>query len=184
MIIILLLLYKLKFLSITNEGKLPPEITIADLKREHLSKPRNKLLADIFYKAGYIESWGRGTLKMIRECEKVHIPEPVFKEENGVVKVLFELTERIDNNTSQDASEGVNEGVSEGVNEGVNELLLVIMENPGQRVPVLAEKIQRPIKTTERWIKKLKMIDKIEFKGNSKTGGYYSKPPKGHVKRG
>jgi len=35
-------------LSITNEGKLPPEITIADLRREHLSKPRNKLLADIF----------------------------------------------------------------------------------------------------------------------------------------
>jgi len=53
-------------LSITNEGKLPPEITIADLRREHLSKPRNKLLADIFYKAGFIESWGRGTLKMIQ----------------------------------------------------------------------------------------------------------------------
>jgi len=76
-------------LSIANEGKLPPEITIDDLKREHLSKPKNKLLADIFYKAGYIESWGRGTLKIMYECEKANIPEPLFYEEHGVVKICF-----------------------------------------------------------------------------------------------
>jgi len=99
---------------------------------------------------------------MIRECEKVHIPEPVFNEENGVVKVLFELAEKIINITSEDEgvndrdgiSEGLNEGLNEGngiidginvedgVSDGINELLLVIMENPGQRVPVLAEKYE------------------------------------------
>lgn len=65
-------------LSVVNEGKLPPEISVDDLKREHLSKPRNKLVADIFYKAGFVESWGRGTLKIVNECKKAHIPEPVF----------------------------------------------------------------------------------------------------------
>jgi predicted HTH transcriptional regulator len=79
-------------LSIANEGKMPPEITIDDLKREHLSKPRNKLLADIFYKAGFIESWGRGTLKIIRECKIANIPEPLFSEDHGVVKIIFTLT--------------------------------------------------------------------------------------------
>jgi ATP-dependent DNA helicase RecG len=78
-------------LSIANEGKLPPEITIADLRREHLSKPRNKLLADIFYKAGNIETWGMETLKIIRECKIAHIPEPTFYEQHGVVKIVFEL---------------------------------------------------------------------------------------------
>ena len=47
-----------------NEGKLPPEVPVEKLKTEHLSKPRNTLLADVFYKAGFIESWGRGTIKM------------------------------------------------------------------------------------------------------------------------
>ena len=44
---------------ILNEGALPENITIEDLRREHLSKPRNTLIADVFYKAGFIESWGK-----------------------------------------------------------------------------------------------------------------------------
>jgi ATP-dependent DNA helicase RecG len=36
------------------------------------------LLADVFYKAGSIESWGRGTLKMIAECLQQNLPEPEF----------------------------------------------------------------------------------------------------------
>jgi ATP-dependent DNA helicase RecG len=52
-------------LMIMNDGLLPDGITIQDLKKHHLSKPRNFLLADVFYKAGFIESWGSGTLKII-----------------------------------------------------------------------------------------------------------------------
>jgi len=66
------------------------------------------------------------------------------------------------------------EGVSEGVSEGVNVLFLIIKENPGQRVPFLTEKMQKSGKTIERWLKKLKVLGKIEFKGNSKTGGYFA----------
>jgi len=50
-------------LVIMNEGKLPPEVPVEKLKTEHLSKPRNSLLAKAFYLAGFIESWGRGTIK-------------------------------------------------------------------------------------------------------------------------
>ena len=38
-----------------------------------MPKPRNKLLADIFYKAGFIESWGRGTINIINECKNAYI---------------------------------------------------------------------------------------------------------------
>jgi ATP-dependent DNA helicase RecG len=51
-------------ITFLNEGKLPPEVPLEKLKSEHLSIPRNKLLADVFYKAGFIESWGRGTLEI------------------------------------------------------------------------------------------------------------------------
>jgi len=76
-------------LVIMNEGKLPPEVPVEKLKTEHLSKPRNTLLADVFYKAGFIESWGRGTIKIMEKCQEQGLPEPDFEEDHGVMKVVF-----------------------------------------------------------------------------------------------
>ncbi|MEO0114450.1 MAG: ATP-binding protein [candidate division WOR-3 bacterium] len=76
-------------LVIMNEGKLPPEVPVEKLKTEHLSKPRNPLLAKVFYLAGFIESWGRGTIKIVENCLKQELPEPDFIEEYGVMKVIF-----------------------------------------------------------------------------------------------
>ncbi|MFW6124310.1 MAG: ATP-binding protein [Acidobacteriota bacterium] len=76
-------------LSIMNEGKLPPEVPVEKLKTEHVSKPRNPLLAKIFYLAGFIESWGRGTLKIVEKCLEQGLPDPDFIEEYGVMKVEF-----------------------------------------------------------------------------------------------
>jgi ATP-dependent DNA helicase RecG len=76
-------------LVIMNEGSLPPEVRIEDLKKNHLSKPRNKLLAEVFYYAGFIEAWGRGTIKIVEKCVEQGLPEPDFKEENGVMTVMF-----------------------------------------------------------------------------------------------
>lgn len=66
-----------------NPGKLPEGITIEDLKREHTSKPRNKLLAMVFYYAGLIEKWGTGTTRIVSLCREHGLPEPEFKEEFG-----------------------------------------------------------------------------------------------------
>jgi len=76
-------------LTIMNAGSLPPEVPLDSLKEEHLSKPRNKLLAETFYYAGFIEAWGRGTLKIIEKCRDQGIPEPEFKNEHHVMTVIF-----------------------------------------------------------------------------------------------
>ncbi len=76
-------------LIIMNEGKLPPEIPVEKLKTNHLSIPKNTLLAKIFYYAGFIESWGHGTIKIVENCIKQGLPEPDFMEENGVMTVVF-----------------------------------------------------------------------------------------------
>jgi len=41
------------------------------------------------------------------------------------------------------------------------------------RIPELSEKLHVPVKTIERWIKKLRDDKKIVFQGASKTGGYF-----------
>ena len=72
-----------------NEGKLPPEVPVEKLKTDHLSRPRNTLLAEILYFAGLIEAWGRGTLKIVEQCIAHELPEPDFTEEHGVMNVCF-----------------------------------------------------------------------------------------------
>ena len=76
-------------LSIWNEGTLPTGITFADLKRQHPSKPRNPIIADVCFKGGYIDAWGRGTLKIINACKEAELPDPEMKEEFGGIMVTI-----------------------------------------------------------------------------------------------
>jgi ATP-dependent DNA helicase RecG len=76
-------------LNIWNEGILPLEIKIEDLKKKHSSRPRNELLAKTFYKAGLIESWGKGTIGIVDSFKKAGLPEPEYKEEQCGFSVYF-----------------------------------------------------------------------------------------------
>jgi ATP-dependent DNA helicase RecG len=61
-----------------NEGQLPENWTIEKLLNKHPSKPYNPDIANALFRSGYIESWGRGTLKMINECVQFGIPKPKY----------------------------------------------------------------------------------------------------------
>ncbi len=64
---------------IYNDGELPKNWTIERLAQKHPSKPFNPDIANVFFRAGYIESWGRGTLRIINACREHRIAPPVFK---------------------------------------------------------------------------------------------------------
>lgn len=76
-------------LSIWNPGGLPDTLSIEQLKQKHSSFPRNKLIANVFFMAGYIESWGRGIDIMVEGCKEYGIPEPIIEEEQGGISVTF-----------------------------------------------------------------------------------------------
>jgi ATP-dependent DNA helicase RecG len=76
-------------LEITSAGLLPFGLTVADLKRKHDSRPRNPLLANLFYLRGLIERWGRGTQRIVELCVQAGHPEPEFEELAGSVTVCF-----------------------------------------------------------------------------------------------
>lgn len=76
-------------LEITSTGSLPFGLSVDDLKRDHTSKPRNPLLAEVFFRRGLIERWGRGTQKIISLCVEAGHPEPQFEERAGEVIVRF-----------------------------------------------------------------------------------------------
>ena len=76
-------------LSIWNEGILPQGLSLEDLKNEHNSRPRNPKIAEACFKAGYIDTWGRGTLKIINSCREAGLPEPEMIEKNGGIEVTL-----------------------------------------------------------------------------------------------
>lgn len=81
-------MYDNKF-SIWNEGVLPEGLSLEALKRSHPSRPRNPLIADVCFKGGYIDAWGRGTLKIINACLEAELPEPEIIERDGGVQVTL-----------------------------------------------------------------------------------------------
>lgn len=78
-------------LEIWNNGKLPKPLKLEDLLGEHGSWPRNKLIANVFYSMGLVETWGTGTNRMIALCEQEGLPKPEFKEYSGGFAVIFKF---------------------------------------------------------------------------------------------
>ncbi len=77
-------------INIWNEGTLPAGLTLDALKRSHSSRPRNPIIADVCFKGGYIDAWGRGTIRIIDTCKQAELPEPEMKElDGGFIITLF-----------------------------------------------------------------------------------------------
>ncbi len=69
-------------LEIRNPGALPLGWTVEKLKGLHTSVPRNLLLAEPMYQAGYIERLGTGTSDMVSNAKQAGLVDPIFMQED------------------------------------------------------------------------------------------------------
>jgi len=77
-------------INIWNEGLLPEGISLESLKYSHSSRPRNPLIADVCFKGGLIDAWGRGTIRIIETCIEAGLPEPeLIERDGGFLVTLF-----------------------------------------------------------------------------------------------
>lgn len=91
-----------------NQGTLLSPLTPEDLKTKHSSITRNPNIARTFFRAGFIESWGRGTIKIMEECETAGLLDPKIEELTGGVAITLykdkasdEYLSKLDLNDSQ-----------------------------------------------------------------------------------
>ena len=77
-------------LMIWNYGQLPTDWTVDNLKQKHSSIPYNPDISNAFFRAGYIEAWGRGTIKIIELCKEHNLPNPEFKNIGKDFWVVFQ----------------------------------------------------------------------------------------------
>ena len=79
-------------LEVLNPGRLPPSLTLEQLRDTHQSVPYNRLLARSLYLIRYIEEMGTGTLDMIRCCRDAGLPEPEFNDSSGFKITIWRAT--------------------------------------------------------------------------------------------
>jgi ATP-dependent DNA helicase RecG len=75
--------------EISSLGRLPPELTLEALLRPHRSIPRNPLIAEAFYRAGYVDRWGSGIDRILGACAEARLAAPRFEERNGFLLVTI-----------------------------------------------------------------------------------------------
>ncbi len=169
-------------ISIWNEGILPQGLSIDNLKEEHNSKPPNPIVAEVCFKAGYIDTWGRGTLKIYKACAEAGLPEPQIVAKNGGIEVtLFKLS--ITPEVSEEYgsnSEGIqkefgknSERIRKEFGIGVEKTYKIICEYPEYTAKQIADQLEIVPRTVENHQAKLKEGGYIERKGGN-LGGYWN----------
>ena len=76
-------------IEVRSVGALPRGVTAESLSGTHKSVLRNPLIAETFHRTGAVEVWGRGTNRVIEECQRYGIEPPVFEADGGFVVVKF-----------------------------------------------------------------------------------------------
>lgn len=152
-----------------NEGVLPQGLSIEELKGFHASQPRNILIADVCFKGGYIDSWGRGMLKIYNACKEAGLPEPEIKEfQTGLLVTLF-------GKGSEELRKGFGKGsekVQKEFGKEVLETLNWIEKDPEATAEQIAKLIGKSSRTIEKHIAKLKDAGILIRKGGT-FGGYW-----------
>lgn len=76
-------------IMIWNYGQLPEDWTVENLMQKHSSIPYNPDIANAFFRAGHVESWGRGTIKIIEKCKEHGLQKPEFENNGKDFWVIF-----------------------------------------------------------------------------------------------
>lgn len=146
-------------LEIWSDGTLPFNLKPEDLKRDHPSRPRNPIIAQVFYLRGMIERWGRGTQKIVELCVKAGHPEPEFGEQAGSVWVRFLPSGYI-----------APHRVAHDLSERQRELLQILAQQGPAPLRELRKRLSAP--PSDRMIQEdlahLRRLDLVESKGRGR----------------
>ena len=91
--------------------------------KRHRSLPHNPLIANGFFRAGYVETWGRGIEKICEACEKHGVPLPEYVLHPEDIMVTFRTNE------SQSLTKAP-KPQGEALEEALENILKLIIENP------------------------------------------------------
>jgi ATP-dependent DNA helicase RecG len=156
-----------------NTGRLPADWTIEKLVGSHPSMPRNPSIANVFYLAGHIETWGRGIEKIMNACRDDGIHPPRFDVSSTDITVEFTAPEERIVRTSGRTVDVVPVNVPVGKIQ--QKVLDLLRENAEMTAQGMAERLGVTDKTIKRALSSLKNDGVLERVGSDKAGHWLVK---------
>lgn len=154
-------------LYLWNYGHMPSNLSSTEkLFMKHSSKPYNPKLADIFFKSGMIEAWGRGFDKIRESCRMYDAPLPEYEISEDGIMVLCKASANYLNlllPREQNVKEKQNLVNLPAIQKNV---FLAIETNPGLNVPLLSSITGLKATSVENAIKGLRKKNLIQHDYN------------------
>lgn len=123
----------------------------------------------MFYRAGYIEVWGRGIQKIRDACKNLgaKAPEYIVHGEEIIVKFSALQSTEILNSKAQNVTKNVTKDVTKDISIEVK-ILALLKEKASITTTEMAERLSVNRRTIQRGLEKVKR--KIERKGGKRYG--------------
>ena len=132
----------------------------------HRSVPYNPHIANGFFRAGYVETWGRGIEKICEACKSHGVPMPEYTLHLEDIMVKFTLSKQP---KVPDDSNGTLNGTLE------EKILLMIKKNPHATQQQIALEIDCSERKVKRLMKAMQEEGIIERIGGRKLGQWIEK---------
>ena len=133
-------------IMIANDCVFPDDWTVDDLMGSHRSRPYNPLIANTFFRAGFIEAWGRGIEKIKDSCAQAGNPMPEYAVKKEDIMVTFKS---LVTDTTQ---------------------IKVIKDNPALSQSQIAEMLGEKHDTIKYHMRKMRISGIIAREGTSQKG--------------
>lgn len=162
-------------IEITSPGGLPKSLTVEDIYSGR-SEIRNRALANLLMKAGYVEQWGSGIPRIMEMCQEVGLRSPEIEEKGLFVVLRIFRQEKGAGYASYAAKKNEKErSKGEEIAESLKQIYDMLVEDNEITVREVAEKTFMTEASAQRRLKTLQDKGLIERIGSKKTGHWVVK---------
>ena len=159
---------------ISNDCVFPVGWTVETLMERHRSQPYNPNIANGFFRAGYVETWGRGIEKICEACKKHGVPMPEYT--LHLEDIMVKFTPLGHQDILKDQNVLINDPLNVLINDPLEKLVLsAVKENSHITQAQLSEKLNRSDRQIRRVLKELREKGIIERIGSRKSGQWIVK---------
>ena len=151
-------------LMIWNPGELPQDWTLEKLLSKHASVPFNPDIANVFFRAGMIEAWGRGIEQILDTCREAGVPTPEVKYEASGLWLIFPFVPQ-----PRTVEASVEPSVKTSVKTSVK-ILEILDQEPALTLAQVAQKVGRTTRAVELATSKLVKAGRLKYVGPQKGG--------------
>lgn len=148
---------------IANDCIFPEDWAINDLMGKHRSRPYNPLIANTFFRAGFIEAWGRGIEKIKDSCKEAGNPMPEYTIKREEIMVMFK-------NLVSNTDQATNQANQDDNNSVIVRILQVIEAEPRLSQKKIANVIGEKYSTVKYYMESMKKSGVIKREGSSQKG--------------